>query len=95
MSVGYAADKGSIDSRAGNLAQVLRDNFTNIQSFQKWLLATPDANFTALGYTTQEIATLKSAYVDLNKLATIYLGTATQATAYDFTQFAKLLVGVF
>jgi hypothetical protein len=45
------------------------------------------------GYTLNEANQLKSAAADLDKLRTIFIGTATQATTYDFRTFSKLLLG--
>ena len=94
MSVGLTASKADIDAQAGNTALTVREAFRTVQVFQAWLLTQPDANLTALGYTSGEVANLKSAFTDLDKLRTIYEGTATQTPAYDFRTFAKLLVGV-
>lgn len=96
MSVGFPATKLDIDARAGQLALQLRDTLLQIQQFNTWLLATPDANLTGLspGYTAGEVATLKSAYADLAQLAAVYQGTATRTPAYNYQTFAKLLVGV-
>lgn len=94
MSVGYPAGKNEIDMRAGGLVQQLRDNLAAITTFNTWLAATPDATLTALGYTTGEVATLKSGIGDLATLAALARGTGTQAAAKDSFQFAKLLVGV-
>ena len=94
MAIGLSASKADIDAQAGNTALTVREAFRTVQVFQAWLAATPDANLVALGYTAGEVATLKSAFTDLDKLRTIYEGTATQTPAYDFRTFAKLLVGV-
>ena len=94
MAIGLSASKADIDAQAGNTALTVREAFRTVQVFQAWLAATPDGNLVALGYTAGEAATLKSAFTDLDKLRTIYEGTATQTPAYDFRTFAKLLVGV-
>jgi hypothetical protein len=96
MSVGFPATKLDIDARAGQLALQLRDTLIQIQQFNTWLVATPDANLTGMtpGYTAGEVATLKSAIADLAQLATVYQGTAIRASVYNYQTFAKLLVGV-
>lgn len=94
MAIGFPQTKADIDSRAGALATSVRDLLGQVQRFQQYLVATPDANLTGLGYSTTEVAQLKSAFTDLDKLRTIYEGTGTQASVYDFRQFAKLLTGV-
>ncbi len=92
MSVGYALTKAGIDTHAGNLAVNLRNCLDDIAKYQVFLNATPDDTLTALGYTSGEVAVLKSSFVDLQKLHDIYYGSATQSTTYDFTTFAKQLL---
>jgi hypothetical protein len=94
VSVGFPTNKGDVDSRAGSLAVTVRDDLARIRQFKAWLDTQTDGNLTGLTYTTAEVATLRSAYTDLDKLAQVYLGLATQGTTYDFQTFAKLLTGV-
>ena len=94
MTVGYPTSRSDIDSRAGGIALDLRNAMFNIRNFKLWLDTQVDADLTALGYTAGDIANLRSAFVDLVKLAGVYDGTQTQATLYDFRTFAKLLTGV-
>lgn len=94
MSVGLPSDKNSIDSRAGSLAIALRDIFTQISRFEAWLAAQTDQSLINLGYTSTEVAQLKSAFTDLDQLRQVYEGTATRSPAYDYRTFAGLLVGV-
>lgn len=94
MSLGFSTLKTDIDARSGQLSLTLRDTLRQIQIFEAWLAGTADATLTGMGYTSGEVAILKSAYVDMDKLRTVYEGTATQATTYDFRQFSKQLTGV-
>ncbi len=92
MSVGYSLTKAGIDTHSGNLAANLRNCLDDIAKYKAWLDATVDADLTALGYTSGEVAVLKSAFTDLNKVRDIYYGVATQSSTYDFTTFAKQLL---
>jgi hypothetical protein len=94
MAVGFSAVKTDIDNRAGNLSVSLRDVLRNVQIFKAFLDTQTDAGLQALGYSSGDVATLRSAYTDLDKLRQIYEGTATQGTTYDFRTFAKQLAGV-
>lgn len=94
MALGYPTTKNDIDSRAGGLAIDLRNRFVEIMNFKVWLDAATDPELTDIGYTALDIARLRSAFIDLDKLARIYFGTETQATPYDFRTFAKFLTGV-
>lgn len=94
MAVGFPREKGDIDDRAGRLAVKLRDTFGEIERFAELLALGNDAYFADMGWTVEEVATLRGAYTDLYKLAQIYRGGATQGSAYDFRAKAKLLTGV-
>lgn len=96
MSVGYPKGKAEIDERSGTISVALRNILEEVDQFQLFLLATPDADLTSppYNYTPQEVAVLKSAYNDLAKLASIYRGNTAQPDAYDFRTFSKLLTGV-
>lgn len=92
MSVGIALTKAGVDSRSGNLTWTLTDTLNQIHAYQARLVSIPDATLVALGYSAGEVATLKSAFTDLDKLYSIFNGTQTQATTYNFTTFAGLLI---
>lgn len=93
MTAGFPAGATDINNRAGNCAYTLREALRSVQLFKAFLDTQTDANLTALGIAQTDVNTMRSAYVDLDKLRTIYEGTATQASAYDFRTFAKLLTG--
>ena len=96
MAVGYPQGRADIDQRAGTLTASLRNLFDEIDRFETFLLATPDVDLEApaIGYTSQEVAVLKSAFGDLSQLGRIYRGQEDLDTAKDFRTFAKLLTGV-
>lgn len=94
MSVGLSSTKADIDAQAGQTYLQVREAFRAVQLLQAFLVTRTEGDLTALGYTAGEVAQLKSAYTDLDKLRGIFEGTQTQATAYDFRTFAKLLAGV-
>jgi hypothetical protein len=94
MSVGYPAGKNDIDAKVGGLAVQLRNTLVEVANFKLWLDAQTDADLTAASYSATDIARLRSAINDLDRLHGIYLGTATQTTTYDFRTFAKFLTGM-
>jgi hypothetical protein len=94
MAVGLPTNKLDIDSKAGSIAVRLRDLFTEIQYTAAWAAGMPDNDLVALGYTSGEVAVLKSALADLEQLRTIYNGSANLANAKDFKAFAKQLTGL-
>jgi hypothetical protein len=93
MAVGFPALKTDVDARAGQLALTVRDTLRQVQIFKAWVDTQTDAALIALGYVQADVDRLRSSFVDLDKLRSIYEGTATQASTYDFRTFAKLLVG--
>ena len=94
MSVGLAITKQEIDTRSGDTARAFQRAFKDVLTLQSFLEQTPNADLVALGYTDQEVATLKGAYVDLTQLSTIWAGENNQAQPYDFRTFVRQLWGV-
>ena len=94
MTVGYPVNKAVIDSRAGYLVKTLRDVFAGVQTLKGVLDGLDDPTLTGMGYTSTEIAWLKSGITDLYNLANIANGQGTQAQANDFFFFADRLTGV-
>jgi hypothetical protein len=96
MSIGLTSTKSDIDNVAAAIAFDLRSVMDRISYMQAFLAGKTTQDLTDRGYTTSpvdEVAQLKSAFTDLDKLRTVYQGTATQATAYDFRTFVKFLTG--
>jgi hypothetical protein len=93
VAVGFAALKTDVDARSGQLALTLRDTLRQVQLFKAWLDTQTDAQLIALGYAQGDVDKLRSAYVDLDQLRTVYEGAGTRTPAYDYRTFSKLLVG--
>lgn len=94
MSVGLPVTKQEIDTRAGDIAREFQRNFKDVATLQMYLEATPNADLVALGYTDQEVATLKTAFVDLTQLGAIWVGSQALADPKDFRTFVRQLWGV-
>lgn len=94
MSVGLPVTKNELDERAGDLARTFQRAFDDVGTLKGYLDATPDADLELLGYTAQEIATLKTAVTDLGQLTTIWVGAAALPDAKDFRTFVRQLWGV-
>lgn len=93
MTYGYSNTKADIDQRLGSCFVSTREALRNCQLVKAWLDTQTDAALIALGYTQAEVNSIRSGMTDLDKLRQIFEGTATQASAYDFRQFAKLFGG--
>jgi len=94
MSVGLAISKSELDSRAGDICRGFQQQFRDVGTLKAFLDQTADADLVALGYTQQEVTTLKSAFADLATLAAIWTGTQAQTTPYDFRTFVRDIWGV-
>jgi hypothetical protein len=94
MSVGLAVTKGEIDTRAGDIARAFQDRFADVITMQQFLVATPNTDLETLGYTPEEVASLKTAFADLTELGTIWTGQAALAAPKDFRVFVSRLWGV-
>lgn len=94
MSVGIGVTKAQIDQDSGVLARQIDAWAESVGNMQLYLAAAPDADLIELGYTSDDVALLKSAITDLDKLARVYLGQTDSTPAYDYRTFAKRLMGL-
>jgi len=94
MSVGLPVTKDEIDARAGDLARTFQRAFGDVTTLQGFLAATPNPDLELLGYTPDEVATLKTAITDLEQLGAIATGAAALAAPKDFRVFVSRLWGV-
>jgi len=93
MSVGLAVTKTEIDSRSGDIARGFQKAFEDVLTMQTYLEATPNPDLVALGYTDQEVATLKTAFADLTELGSIWSG-GPGTVPKDYRTFVRQLWGV-
>jgi len=94
MGIGIQPTKVDIDFRGGSVAAGLETQMAKVAEFKYFLDGQSDAALVTLGYTTDEVAVLRSAYGDLALLVQIYQGLATLPTAKDFRTFARQLWGM-
>jgi hypothetical protein len=94
MSVGNQTSKPDLDSRAGAIAGSFQRAFSDAATLQSYLAATPEADLVALGYTPDDIATLKTAFSDLAQLGAIWIGDDALPEAKDFRVFVRRLWGI-
>jgi hypothetical protein len=88
----YLTDKNTINNNAASLARTVDGAFLRVQLFKAWLDTQVDANLiSAYGYVQGDLDIIRSSFVDLELLRTVYQGTATQGTLKDFRSFAKQL----
>lgn len=94
MPVGIPVTKADVNTAYTTLSRQLHNTFQSIQQFQTYLTATPDADLVAMGFTSGEVAQIKSGMTDADQLRQVFQGTATRNPAYDYRTFLKLGLGV-
>ena len=92
--IGLQPTKADVDYAAGQTAKLLQLTMNNIEKFKYWLDATSDGELTAFGYAAGDIATLRSAFADMQQLGGLYRGTTNLAVAKDFRTFARRVWGL-
>src|SRR3954464_8751508 len=94
MPVGLPVTKQEIDTRAGDIARTFQRAFEDVTTMQGFLEGTPDGDLESLGYTTDEVASLKTAFGDLSQLGRIFVGAEALPDPKDFRTFVRRLWGV-
>ena len=94
MQAGLTQSKAEINQTAGMRARNLRDALADVRQFKDDLDATTEQTLLDLGFTAEEVATLRSAYTDLAKLEAIFRGADTQAVAADMRVFPRRIWGI-
>lgn len=95
MSVGLPVTKQEIDSRSGDIARTFQRLAGDTATLKGYLDGATEQVLVDLGYTTNEVAVLKTATADLEQLL-IRLGYGKEAlpAPKDFTVFLRQLWGV-
>lgn len=95
MSVGLPVTKQEIDSRAGDIARAYQRLAGDTTTLKGYLDSATEQVLIDLGYTSNEVAVLKTATTDLEQLL-VQIGYGLEAlpAAKDFTVFARQLWGV-
>src|SRR5262245_22400980 len=71
----------------------LNYSFINVANAAVFLAPAQDADLVALGYTPEDVAVLRSAMADLDRLRRVYVGLEETTPAYDFRTFSQRLFG--
>lgn len=94
MSIGLTYNKTHLDTVMGSLARDLKKTMDDSVELYRILVALPDADLVSMGYTSNEVAVLKTAWSDASQLAGIFNGGVTLLSAKDFRVFLKQLWGL-
>lgn len=93
MSIGRTATQAEFNNATGAIVSALFATMDNIARVKAVLDTLTVQNLVDMGFSNGDANTLKSAFTDLDKLRTVFNGTATQTPAYDFRTFTKLALG--
>lgn len=91
---GFVVTRQVVDQRVGSSVLRLRDAFEDVEKAAVWLAATPDVDLEALGYTSGEVAVIKSAFLALDKLRRVAYAQDVQEQPDNFFHFGNQLTGV-
>lgn len=92
--VGFPTDKATLDARAGNIAIQVRDSLDAASRLKAWLDTKTEADLVALGYTSAEVAVIKSAFTDLAALRAVATAGQTVPAVNNFLFWSAQLCGV-
>lgn len=93
MAIGRTISQSELNNATGAITSSLFATMDNIAKVKAVLDTLTTTDLTNLGFSAGDANVLKSAFTDLEKLRTVFVGSATQATTYDFRTFAKLALG--
>lgn len=82
---GIPVTKTQLDDKVGQTALTLKKAYDDAVDINTYLVATPDADLIALGFTQADVTLIKSAYADL---------AYQKTTAFDSSTFVKKLWGL-
>ena len=101
MSIGRSLTKSDVDNRIAAIVESLWSSLDNANSLNSWMTDTnlggTDANLTALGYASGELATLRAGVADLGSVSGLWGVAHAQshpAANNDFFFRAKLWTGI-
>lgn len=94
MSAGFQVTKASLDQRIGASVVAGESWFEDVERIATWLAGKTDSEVIALGYTSDEVALIKSSFVDLDNLRKVAYGQQAQANANNFFFWGSKLRGV-
>jgi hypothetical protein len=93
VSAGRTISLAELNNGAAICASGLFSAFDNVAKYKAVLDTLAVADLVTFGFSSADANLLKSAFTDMSNLRGVFLGTATQASPYDFRTFAKSLLG--
>ncbi len=93
MSVGTAVTKKELDAAITGIGTDIHLAMKRATDFKYYLDGVLDADLTALTYSAEDIANLRTAVADIDQLSTVFRGAAALAVAKDFRTFLRRVWG--
>lgn len=95
MSVGLPVTKQEVDTRSGDIARAFQRLAGDVATLKGYLDSATEPVLIELGYTSNEVAVLKTGIADLKQLVVdIGYGVEALPAPKDFTAFLRQLWGV-
>ena len=83
--VGLQITKEQLNQQIGDVTLILKRNYDKCVSINEFLLRTSDFDLVALGFSSNEVSIIKSAFADL---------AFQKVNAFDSSTFVKQLYGI-
>ena len=94
MAAGYIMDKNTINNNVGTVCREIDKDLATVESIKVWLDSQTDQDLIDLGFTSGDVANIKTAMNELKQLRDIYIGAVNLAVAKDFRVFPRRLQGI-
>jgi hypothetical protein len=84
MAAGFIPTKAALDQRLASVVVAGESWLEDVQRLKTWLDGQSEQDLVTLGYSSGDVAELKSAATDLDNLRKVGYGQSTQAVANNF-----------
>jgi hypothetical protein len=91
--IGMQNTAASVNMRAGALAIQLRNVCQDMKNFQEWILTLGETGLDQLGFTPADATSILNAVSYMNTISSVFFGTGTQGTVFDFDNALAALYG--
>jgi len=93
MAIGIPINPGNLNQQAGQLVVNLRNACQAVISFQNTLVAVSQSGLVDAGFSPADATDLMTRINELNTLAEVYFGQATQGTPFNFSNVGASMTG--
>lgn len=91
---GLSPTREQVDEVLGFALRDLNMAINKVAELRQWVNTTSDQDLLDLGWSTDEVAIIKSAFDDMDQFVKIYKGNQPLTAAKDFRTFIKRMWGL-